>query len=187
MNKDQTYFLCEITEENVGNTLFPIGNLEKSEVRRIAADLQLATSRKKDSTGICFIGERKFKDFLSTYLPAQPGRIESLNGEFLGEHGGLMYYTLGQRQGLGIGGRAGCAEEPWYVVAKDLRNNLLIVAQGNDNNYSLLKKRHGFRRRLDRSAGPGFSVSLSRKITIQTARSAVSRQPGCGRQTESRI
>jgi tRNA-specific 2-thiouridylase len=134
VNKDQTYFLCEITEENVGNTLFPIGNLEKSEVRRIAADLQLATSRKKDSTGICFIGERKFKDFLSTYLPAQPGRIESLNGEFLGEHGGLMYYTLGQRQGLGIGGRAGCAEEPWYVVAKDLSHNLLIVAQGNENN-----------------------------------------------------
>ena len=99
--------------------------------------MQLATSRKKDSTGICFIGERKFKDFLSTYLPAQPGRIESLSGEFLGEHSGLMYYTLGQRQGLGIGGRAGCAEKPWYVVAKDLSNNLLIVAQGNENNILL--------------------------------------------------
>ena len=132
-SKDQTYFLCEITEQNVRNTLFPIGNLQKSQVRKIAANLHLTTSRKKDSTGICFIGERKFKDFLSTYLPAQPGRIESLNGELLGEHGGLMYYTLGQRQGLGIGGRAGWAEEPWYVVAKDLRNNLLIVAQGNEN------------------------------------------------------
>ena len=132
-NKDQTYFLCEITEQNIRNTLFPIGNLQKSEVRKIAANLQLTTSKKKDSTGICFIGERKFKDFLSTYLPAQSGRIESLNGEQLGEHGGLMYYTLGQRQGLGIGGRAGYNEEPWYVVAKDLRNNSLIVAQGNEN------------------------------------------------------
>ena len=85
--KDQTYFLCEVTEQNVRNTMFPIGNLHKSEVRKIAANLRLTTSRKKDSTGICFIGERKFKDFLSTYLPAQPGRIESLKGELLGEHG----------------------------------------------------------------------------------------------------
>lgn len=105
----------------------------KSEVRNIAANLGLVTSDKKDSTGICFIGERKFKDFLETYLPAQPGRIESTDGEQIGEHSGLMYYTLGQRQGLGIGGRAGRPEAPWYVVAKDLSNNVLIVGQGNEN------------------------------------------------------
>ena len=132
-NKDQTYFLCEITEENVRNTLFPIGNMMKPEVRRIASELGLVTSEKKDSTGICFIGERKFKDFLETYLPAQPGRIESTDGEDIGQHSGLMYYTLGQRQGLGIGGRAGRPEAPWYVVEKDLKRNVLIVGQGNEN------------------------------------------------------
>ena len=134
-NKDQTYFLCEITEENIRNSLFPIGNYEKFQVRKIASDQQLATSKKKDSTGICFIGERKFKDFLATYLPAQPGQILSLSGDVLGSHSGLMYYTLGQRHGLGIGGRPDCAEEPWYVVAKDLSDNTLVVAQGNGNRH----------------------------------------------------
>jgi|TARA_X000000950_G_scaffold259954_1_gene328851 tRNA-specific 2-thiouridylase len=132
-NKDQTYFLCEVTEDNIRNTLFPIGNIMKSEVRKIAAGLDLVTSDKKDSTGICFIGERKFKDFLETYLPAQPGRIESTDGEDIGMHSGLMFYTRGQRQGLGIGGRAGRPDAPWYVVAKDLSNNVLIVGQGNEN------------------------------------------------------
>ena len=134
-HKDQTYFLCEVKEENIRNALFPIGMYQKSQVRKIAIDLQLVTSKKKDSTGICFIGERKFKDFLNTYLPAQPGQIVSISGDALGSHSGLMYYTLGQRQGLGIGGRAGCAEEPWYVVAKDMPNNLLVVAQGNENSH----------------------------------------------------
>jgi tRNA-specific 2-thiouridylase len=105
----------------------------KPEVRKIAARLGLVTSDKKDSTGICFIGERKFKDFLETYLPALPGRIQSTDGEDIGMHSGLMFYTRGQRQGLGIGGRAGRPDAPWFVVAKDLDKNVLIVGQGNEN------------------------------------------------------
>ncbi|MCG8414277.1 MAG: tRNA 2-thiouridine(34) synthase MnmA [Pseudomonadales bacterium] len=132
-NKDQSYFLCEVAEESLRKSLFPIGELNKSEVRSIAQDLRLTTHDKKDSTGICFIGERKFKDFLETYLPAQPGPIESADGETLGQHAGLMYYTLGQRQGLGIGGIRNRLEAPWYVVDKDLARNVLIVSQGNEN------------------------------------------------------
>lgn len=133
-NKDQSYFLCEVSEDNLRYSLFPVGELNKSEVRRVASDLGLATHDKKDSTGICFIGERKFKDFLETYLPAQPGDIEAADGEVVGRHAGLMYYTLGQRQGLGIGGIQNRPEEPWYVVDKDLQRNVLIVSQGNENN-----------------------------------------------------
>ena len=132
-NKDQSYFLCEVNETCLHNTLFPVGELDKSEVRQIAAGLHLTTHDKKDSTGICFIGERKFKDFLERYLPAQPGEIESNDGETLGRHAGLMYYTYGQRQGLGIGGVQDRAEAAWYVVAKDLDRNVLIVGQGNEN------------------------------------------------------
>lgn len=132
-NKDQSYFLCEVSESCLRNSLFPVGELPKREVRSIAADLGLATHDKKDSTGICFIGERKFKDFLAQYLPAQPGVIETRDGETLGQHAGLMYYTLGQRQGLGIGGQAGHSEAPWYVLGKDLERNVLIVGQGNEN------------------------------------------------------
>lgn len=132
-NKDQSYFLCEVAEENLRKSLFPIGELNKSEVRSIAQDLGLTTHDKKDSTGICFIGERKFKDFLETYLPAQPGTIESADGETIGQHAGLMYYTLGQRQGLGIGGIKNRPEAPWYVVDKDLTRNVLIVSQGNES------------------------------------------------------
>lgn len=134
-NKDQSYFLCEVSESCLQNCLFPVGNLSKSEVRRLAAKLGLSTHDKKDSTGICFIGERKFKDFLETYIPAQPGTIETTDGDEIGSHGGLMYYTYGQRQGLGIGGVQHRGEAPWYVVAKDLPRNVLIVAQGNDNKH----------------------------------------------------
>jgi len=132
-NKDQSYFLCEVNEDSLHKSLFPIGNLSKSEVRLMAADLGLTTHNKKDSTGICFIGERKFKDFLQRYLPARPGVIESSDGEELGRHAGLMYYTLGQRQGLGIGGVAGRPEDPWYVVDKDPKRNVLTVSQGNES------------------------------------------------------
>jgi tRNA-specific 2-thiouridylase len=132
-NKDQSYFLCEVTEDCLAKSLFPVGELPKSEVRQIAAELGLRTHDKKDSTGICFIGERKFSDFLSRYLPAQPGAIQTRAGETLGQHAGLMYYTLGQRQGLGIGGRANHSEAPWYVVDKNLDDNVLVVAQGNEN------------------------------------------------------
>lgn len=132
-NKDQSYFLCEVQESCLQKSLFPVGELPKHEVREIAAKLQLSTHDKKDSTGICFIGERKFKDFLQQYIPAQPGQIESVAGALLGMHAGLMYYTFGQRQGLGIGGVANHAEAAWYVVGKDLHRNVLIVAQGNEN------------------------------------------------------
>lgn len=129
-NKDQSYFLHAVNGTAFAKTLFPIGELEKPEVRRIAEEEGLATARKKDSTGICFIGERRFSDFLRQYLPAQPGAIETPEGEVLGEHMGLMYYTYGQRQGLGIGGLKHHDESPWYVAGKDLERNVLIVVQG---------------------------------------------------------
>ena len=129
-NKDQSYFLYTLSHEHVAKTLFPIGDIEKPVVRQIAAALGLITHDKKDSTGICFIGERKFKDFLSQYLPAQPGPIVSAEGEQLGEHQGLMYHTLGQRKGLHIGGLRDHGDDPWYVVDKDVVNNTLIVGQG---------------------------------------------------------
>ncbi|MBE2898884.1 tRNA 2-thiouridine(34) synthase MnmA, partial [Pasteurellaceae bacterium 20609_3] len=132
-NKDQSYFLYTLSYEQVAQSLFPVGELEKPVVRQIAEELGLVTAKKKDSTGICFIGERKFKDFLARYLPAQPGNIRTVDGEVIGQHDGLMYHTLGQRKGLGIGGLKNAGEEAWYVVDKDVANNELIVAQGHDH------------------------------------------------------
>lgn len=132
-NKDQSYFLYTLGHEQIAQSLFPVGELAKPEVRRLAEELELVTAKKKDSTGICFIGERKFRDFLGRYLPAQPGVILSAEGEVVGEHQGLMYHTLGQRKGLGIGGTREGSEEPWYVVDKDVANNVLVVAQGHDH------------------------------------------------------
>ena len=129
-NKDQSYFLHAVEEGALARSLFPVGELQKPEVRRIAATRGLATHAKKDSTGICFIGERRFKDFLEQYLPAQPGDIEDDRGRRIGTHTGLMYHTLGQRQGLGIGGIKGGNEAPWYVAAKDLESNVLVAVQG---------------------------------------------------------
>ncbi len=129
-NKDQSYFLHAVPEAAIARTLFPVGELEKPAVRALAEQYELITAKKKDSTGICFIGERRFRDFLQQYLPAQPGTIETPDGDVIGEHMGLMYYTLGQRQGLGIGGLANYSEEPWYVAAKDLDRNVLIAVQG---------------------------------------------------------
>ncbi|MEX2104295.1 MAG: tRNA 2-thiouridine(34) synthase MnmA [Bacilli bacterium] len=128
-NKDQTYFLNALNQYQLSKTMFPIGNLPKPRVREIALEAGLATAKKKDSTGICFIGERDFKEFLSSYLPAQPGEMRTMTGELKGKHDGLMYYTLGQRQGLGIGG-GGKLGEPWFVVDKNLQTNTLIVEQG---------------------------------------------------------
>lgn len=128
-NKDQSYFLCMLNQKQLSKTIFPIGHLYKKDVRSIAKDLKLKTADKKDSTGICFIGERNFKKFLMDYLPAKPGEIRTLSGEVVGRHDGLMYYTLGQRKGLGIGGRG--SGEPWFVVRKDLENNVLYVVQGD--------------------------------------------------------
>lgn len=137
-NKDQTYFLSQLTEKQLSKTLFPIGDIDKKEVRRIAHKYDLATKDKKDSTGICFIGERDFNKFLSNYLPSKPGNMVTLEGEVVHKHAGLMYYTIGQRKGLGIGGSNKFGNEPWFVIGKDLDKNELIVGQGfhHDTLYS---------------------------------------------------
>ena len=129
-NKDQTYFLSQLSQEQLAKTMFPLGHMEKSEVREIAKKAKLATAQKKDSTGVCFIGEKNFKEFLGKYLPAQPGKMVTLDGQVKGDHAGLMYYTIGQRQGLGIGGGQGDNSEPWFVVGKELETNTLLVGQG---------------------------------------------------------
>ena len=133
VNKDQSYFLYTLGQAQLARSLFPIGELEKAQVRDLAEAHHLITYNKKDSTGICFIGERDFRAFLKRYLPAQPGEIHTPEGTRLGRHEGLMYYTLGQRQGLGIGGVKGHEGAVWYVAAKDLANNILIVVDGHDH------------------------------------------------------
>lgn len=137
--KDQSYFLYTLGQLQLSHSLFPVGELEKNEVRRIAEEHHLVTYDKKDSTGICFIGERNFREFLSRYLPAQPGEIQTPEGQVIGHHNGLMYYTLGQRQGLGIGGVPGASDDAWYVVGKEMEHNILIAAQGH--NHPLLFSR----------------------------------------------
>ena len=132
-DKDQSYFLSQVGESCLKKSMFPVGELNKSEVRGIAKNLNLSTFDKKDSTGICFIGERKFKDFLSQYVPAKVGNIETQDGKILGEHSGVAFYTIGQRQGLGIGGVKDQADQPWYVIHKNIQKNVLIVAQGNEH------------------------------------------------------
>jgi len=132
-NKDQSYFLYTLNQKQLKHSLFPVGNIEKPEVRKIAENAAFITHNKKDSTGICFIGERKFKYFLQRFIPAQPGKIKTLQGQVVGKHHGLMYYTLGQRKGLGIGGVKNATEDPWFSVRKDLDNNVLYVAQGDDS------------------------------------------------------
>ena len=131
-NKDQTYFLSQLTKEQLKNVLFPVGDLVKSEVRKIAEEFSLITAKKKDSTGICFIGERNFKEFLKNYLPSKPGSVVDIEtNERVGEHQGLMYYTIGQRKGLYIGGNT----DKMFVVGKNLKNNILYVSFGEDNDF----------------------------------------------------
>ncbi|HEX3058380.1 MAG TPA: tRNA 2-thiouridine(34) synthase MnmA [Usitatibacter sp.] len=137
--KDQSYFLHRLTQAQLARTMFPVGHLLKADVRRLAREAGLPNHAKRDSTGICFIGERPFREFLSRYLPKQPGPMTTPEGERVGEHQGLMYYTIGQRQGLGIGGRREGEGDPWYVAGKDLGANTLIVVQGHD--HALLLKR----------------------------------------------
>ena len=132
-NKEQSYFLYTLGQKALSKTLFPIGDLHKPELRAMAKKAGFDNHKKKDSTGICFIGERKFTKFLQRYLPTQPGEMRTPDGQFIAKHQGLMYYTLGQRQGLGIGGVKNAPDEPWYVLEKDLDNNILIVGQGHDH------------------------------------------------------
>ncbi len=131
--KDQSYFLHCLDQYQLAHARFPLGEMHKTEVRSLAQEAGLANHAKKDSTGICFIGERHFRSFLARYLPASPGEIRSIDGVLLGEHQGLMYYTIGQRQGLGIGGRQGQTGDPWYVAMKSLADNILYVVQGHDH------------------------------------------------------
>ncbi|MFZ1713330.1 MAG: tRNA 2-thiouridine(34) synthase MnmA [Nitrosomonas sp.] len=132
-NKDQSYFLYRLNQQQLSKTLFPVGHLYKHEVRQIAREQGLPNATKKDSTGICFVGERPFREFLSRYLPVEPGEIRTLDGKIVGTHQGLMYYTLGQRQGLGIGGISDKNEQPWFVADKDMTQNILYVVQGHDH------------------------------------------------------
>ncbi len=142
--KDQSYFLHRLNQAQLSKTLFPVGELPKTEVRRIAAEIGLPNAKKKDSTGICFIGERPFRDFLNRYIAKEPGPIKDPNGRTIGKHVGLSFYTLGQRQGLGIGGvrekgaqKGGNEHEPWFVARKDMGKNTLWVVQGHDHPWLL--------------------------------------------------
>ena len=132
-SKDQTYFLNQLSQSQLDKVLFPLGKLDKSEVREIAKKYGLATATKKDSTGICFIGERNFRQFLQNYIPNKAGKIMTYDGKILGEHLGLMYYTIGQRRGLNIGGQKGDEGSRWFVIEKDLKNNILYVAHGQED------------------------------------------------------
>ena len=135
-NKDQTYFLSQISQEQLSCALFPLGDIDKTEVRKIAHELNLEIADKKDSTGVCFIGERHFKEFLKNYIPAKKGNIIDIEtGRILGTHDGVMYYTIGQRKGLGIGGISGEAAKGWFIAKKDIKNNILYVASGDENEY----------------------------------------------------
>lgn len=131
-SKDQTYFLNQLSQEQLADVLFPLQSVDKSDVRKLADELELSNAKKKDSTGICFIGERNFRSFLQTYLPNQTGKIVDINGKEVGEHMGLMYYTLGQRRGLGLGGTKE-GQGRWFVAEKDLINNRLIVSHGDES------------------------------------------------------
>jgi len=129
--KDQSYFLCGLSQKQLSKVLFPVGEMPKTKVREIAKKLNLVTATKRDSTGICFIGERNFKDFMRKYLGDKPGEMRTLDEKVVGKHTGLMYYTTGQRKGLGLGGVAGESESRWFVVRKDIANNVLYVSCGD--------------------------------------------------------
>jgi tRNA-specific 2-thiouridylase len=160
-NKDQTYFLHALDQEQLGAALFPLGNLHKDEVRKLAHEAGFAVHAKKDSTGICFIGERDFREFLSKYLPAQPGELRTPEGEILGEHHGAMFYTPGQRAGLQIGGRAGATPEPWYVVGKDVKANLVYVAQGAQNPWLMSRSLRAEQVHWIAGHGPALPLTCS--------------------------
>jgi len=170
--KDQSYFLHRLNQAQLARTLFPVGHLHKSEVRRIAREAGLPNHAKRDSTGICFIGERPFRAFLARYLPREPGPMVTPEGERVGEHEGLMYYTLGQRQGLGIGGRRAGSAQPWYVAAKDLATNTLVVVQGHDHPLLLKRRLHAADASWIAGAPPAATADLAAKTRYRQADSA---------------
>lgn len=163
-NKDQSYFLQSVTADQLQNCLFPVGELEKSKVRQIAEQAGIPTFAKKDSTGICFIGERRFKDFLSQYIPAKRGNIVTTEGKIIGHHQGVMFHTLGQRQGLGIGGVKDTPEAPWYVVEKIVESNTLIVAQGNQHPALFSSSLYADSIEWIDGKGPQLPINLNAKV-----------------------
>lgn len=163
-NKDQSYFLYAIQQHQLARSLFPVGELEKSEVRDKAAELGLSVHDKKDSTGICFIGEKRFQTFLSQYLKPNPGDIVTPEGTVVGQHNGLMYYTIGQRQGLGIGGVIDALPEPWFVIAKNHKNNQLIVAQSNHESLMMGRQLTADQINWISGQAPDFPLSCQAKI-----------------------
>lgn len=168
-NKDQSYFLYAINQYQLSRSLFPVGEIEKPEVRQIAESLGLNVFDKKDSTGICFIGEKRFQDFLSTYLKPNPGEIVTPNGQVVGKHNGLMYYTIGQRQGLGIGGVKDALSEPWFVIAKSHINNQLIVGQSNHSELMLDDQLIAKQMTWISNSEPEFPLTCCAKIRYRQA------------------
>ena len=168
-NKDQSYFLYTLGQEQLAHTLFPVGELLKPEVRAAAAAANLPVHDKKDSTGICFIGERDFRSFLAEYIPPAPGDIRTVEGQLIGQHAGLMYYTLGQRQGLGIGGRQGFADEPWYALHKDLHGNILYVGQGHDHPWLTSRRLRARQLSWVSGSAPAAGRRLTAKVRYRQA------------------
>jgi len=175
--KDQTYFLYMVGQAALSRSLFPLGGLHKKAVRELAREAGLPNFQRKDSTGICFIGERRFSDFLKRYLPANPGPIVTPEGVELGEHQGLMYYTLGQRKGMGIGGQAAGKEAPWYVVDKDLERNRLVVAQAHDHPLLLSSALTAADLHWVAGAPPGIRFSCQARIRHRQPLQACAFQP----------
>jgi tRNA-specific 2-thiouridylase len=163
-NKDQTYFLHTLNQSQLERSLFPIGDLEKTVVRELAAQAGFQNHDKKDSTGICFIGERKFRDFLERYLPRQPGEIRTLDDQIIGRHQGLMFYTIGQREGLGIGGRKGSDGDPWYVAGKDTGRNILRVVQGVNHPALFNRRLHTGRLHWIAGSAPMLPLACTARI-----------------------
>ena len=173
-NKDQSYFLYAVGHQQLAKTLFPVGELEKPQVRELAEQADFDVFDKKDSTGICFIGERNFTAFLSEYLPAQPGDIRTTEDQVIGQHQGLMFHTLGQRQGLGIGGVKGFPESPWYVLHKDLDNNVLYVGQDHQHPWLLSTRLEASQLAWVSGTAPGAGSSLTAKVRYRQKDQAVS-------------
>ena len=162
-SKDQSYFLHKLNQKQLSKAMFPLGNMQKLQVRKIAEAHKLSNYAKKDSTGICFIGERPFREFLSQYLPTQPGEMLTPEGKVVGKHMGLSFYTIGQRQGLGIGGGKDSSGEPWFVASKDMANNKLIVVQGHDHPLLLKPELEAMEMHWISGTAPDFSRDYAAK------------------------
>ena len=172
LTKDQSYFLHRLNQAQLSKTLFPLGEIPKTQVRSIAASIGLPNAKKKDSTGICFIGERPFRDFLNRYLPTQPGPMKTPDGKVVGEHVGLAFYTLGQRKGIGIGGSKAGSGEPWFVASKDMTANTLYVVQGHDHPWLLSRTLAAGNTSWVSGTAPGMGARLGAKTRYRQADAA---------------